>query len=113
MQPTRPLRQFVYGLALTTILLSQQIASQTQPATPLSAPSPTASSPKPNAGGVKCTANGTYVNNKARLFRDRRIAPVRRKVPRLNVEKVVTVSAKADVERVHITVVSPSGFRQP
>jgi hypothetical protein len=64
MQPTRPLRQFIYALALAAILLSQQIASQTQSPTPSNTTSPAASNTKPNADKVNCTNNGTYVNSK-------------------------------------------------
>jgi Protein of unknown function (DUF3761) len=64
MQLMRPLRQFVYALALAAILLSQQIVSQTQSATPPSSPSPATSNTKPKADKVNCTSNGTYVNSK-------------------------------------------------
>ena len=64
MQPMRPLRQFVYALALATILLSQRIVSQTQSPTPPSTTSPAASNSKPKADRVNCTNNGMYVNSK-------------------------------------------------
>jgi hypothetical protein len=64
MRSTRPLRQFIYALGLVAILLSQQIASQTQSPTPSSTTSPAASNTKPNADKVNCTNNGTYVNSK-------------------------------------------------
>lgn len=64
MRPTHPLRQFIYALTLAAILLSQQIASQTQPPTPSNTTSPAASNTKPNADKVNCTSNGTYVNSK-------------------------------------------------
>ncbi len=60
----RPLRQFIYVLALATILLSQRIVSQTQSSTPPSTTSPAASNSKTNADKVNCTSNGTYVNSK-------------------------------------------------
>jgi hypothetical protein len=60
MRPTHLLRQFIYALALAAIMLSQQIASQTQSPTPSNTTSPAASNTKPNADKVNFTNNGTY-----------------------------------------------------
>src|SRR5216684_3483492 len=65
----RPLRKFIYVYALATILLSQQIVSQTQSPTPPSTTSPAASNAKLNADKVNCTSNGTYVNSKGQTVR--------------------------------------------
>jgi hypothetical protein len=48
----RPLGQFIYILALATILLCQQILSQAQSPTPPSTTSPAASNTKLNADGL-------------------------------------------------------------
>jgi hypothetical protein len=63
MPPIRPSRQLAYVLALATVVLSQQIISQTQsppPAQPSTASTTTGNS-KPEA---KCADSGTYVNSK-------------------------------------------------
>jgi len=64
MRPMRPLRTFVYALALAAILFSQQIVSQTQSTSQPNTNSATASNTKPNTGKVNCTNSGTYVNSK-------------------------------------------------
>jgi len=66
MRPMRPLRTFVYALALAAILFSQQIVSQTQSASQPNTNSAAAGNTKPNTGQVNCTNNGTYVNSKGR-----------------------------------------------
>jgi uncharacterized protein DUF3761 len=60
----RPSRQFVYALALATILFCQQIVSQTQAPSQPSTTSSASSNAKANTGNVNCTSNGTYVNSK-------------------------------------------------
>jgi hypothetical protein len=60
----RPSRQFVYALALTAILLSQQIVAQTQPSSQSSTNSAATSNTKVNTGKLNCTNNGSYVNSK-------------------------------------------------
>ena len=62
MRPKRPLRQFVYALALSFILLSQQIVSQTQSQPGTTSTGASKSQPGPNK--PNCTSNGTYVNSK-------------------------------------------------
>src|ERR1700751_2579651 len=66
MRLMRPLSQLAYALALAAILLSQQIASQTQtqPPSQSTASTTAAKSTEPNTGKVDCTSNGTYVNSK-------------------------------------------------
>src|ERR1700674_118402 len=63
MQPMRPSRQLFYVLALSVILLSRQIVSQTQSSPQPGANSSATSNTKP-PGTVNCTNNGTYVNSK-------------------------------------------------
>jgi hypothetical protein len=65
----RPLRRFIYALALAVILLSQQIVSQTQSPSQPSANSTSTTNTKPNAGKVNCTSNSTYVNSKGQTVR--------------------------------------------
>jgi len=60
----RPLRKFVYALALAAFLFSQQIVSQTQAPSQPSTNSLPAAHTKPNTSEVNCTNNGTYVNSK-------------------------------------------------
>src|SRR5258708_30429354 len=63
MQPISPSRQLFHLLALSIILLSQQIISQTQsPPPPGTNSSATSNTKAP--GKVNCTNNGTYLNSK-------------------------------------------------
>src|ERR1700674_1211162 len=63
MPPMHPSRQLFNVLALSIILLSQQIGSQAQsPSQPGTNSSATSNAKPP--GRVNCTNNGTYVNSK-------------------------------------------------
>jgi hypothetical protein len=64
MRPMRPLRTFVYALALTAILFSQQLVSQTQSTSQPNTNAAAASKAKAQTGDARCTSNGTYVNSR-------------------------------------------------
>jgi len=66
MRPMHPSRHFVYVVALAVILLSLQIASQTQSSSPPSTTPTTTSNGKTNTSKANCTNNGTYVNKEGR-----------------------------------------------
>jgi hypothetical protein len=72
----RPLRQFIYILALIAILLSQQIVSQAQSPTPPRTTSPAASNAKLNADGLASGIGGPYSDHRhviaGSLWADRR-----------------------------------------
>lgn len=103
----------VLAVLTLSLLLSQQLLTQTPTQAPSSGSSAaqTSGAPHNDAAKAKCTDNGTYVKiAKGRRFRVPRTAQRRPRELLHNAETALTASAKAGGALVPIMARSPSGY---